>query len=126
MPTIVLVEDDLPLAELYQTKIELSGHKCLVATDGVKGLELIEQTKPDLVLLDLMLPQMLGEEVLAEMRRSDWGKAIPVVVLTNISESEAPPGLSKLGIERYIVKVNLVHDQLAEIVGQVLAKQKTR
>lgn len=120
MTKIVLVEDDQMLAEIYQTRLELAGFECFVANDGMTGLLLIKEKLPDLALLDLMLPQMSGDEILRQMRASDWGKAIKAIFLTNISESEAPEGLHQLGFERYIVKANLVNDQLAEIVKATL------
>ena len=121
MVRIVLVEDDTMLAEIYQTRLQMGGYECIVANDGVSGLMLIRQHLPDLALLDLMLPQMSGDEILREMRKSDWGKSIKAIFLTNISESEAPDGLKELGFERYIVKVNLSNNQLAEIVAETLA-----
>lgn len=124
MATIVLVEDDAMLAEIYQTRLQLAGHTCYAAGDGLSGLLLIKEKKPDLALLDLMLPQLPGDEIMREMRKSDWGKDIKVIFLTNISEAEAPAGLDELNFERYIVKVNLVHDQLAEIVAETLAGHK--
>ena len=121
MAKVILVEDDTMLAEIYQTRLQLAGFDCIVANDGMSGLLLIKQHIPDLVLLDLMLPQMSGDNILREMRKSDWGKSIKAIFLTNISESEAPDGLKELGFERYIVKVNLSNNQLAEIVAETLA-----
>lgn len=118
---IVLAEDDEMLAEIYQTRLELAGYECKRANNGLAGLELIQKELPDLVLLDLMMPMMSGDEVLQAMRKSDWGKSIKVIILTNISEAEAPDDIQELGIERYIVKANLVHDQLVETVKQVLS-----
>lgn len=120
MKKIVLVEDDQMLAELYQTRLELAGFTCLVANDGLTGLAVIEKELPDLVLLDLMLPYVSGDEILRAMRESDWGKDIKAIFLTNISESEAPEGIQELGFEQYIIKANLVNDQLAEIVKQYI------
>ena len=117
---IILVEDDEMLAEIYQTRLELAGYTCLRANNGMAGLELIQKELPDLVLLDLMMPIMSGDEVLQAMRKSDWGKDIKVVILTNISEAEAPDGIKDLGIEKYIVKANLSHDELTETVKEVL------
>lgn len=120
MAKIVIAEDDQMLAEIYQTRLRLAGHDCHVAPDGLSALNLIHQNKPDLVLLDLMMPQLSGDEVLSRMRASDWGKDIKVIILTNISEAEAPDSLKTLNFERYIVKVNLEHNQLAEIVDATL------
>lgn len=122
MAKIVLVEDDAMLAEIYQTRLNMAGHVCLVANDGLAGLALIEKELPDLALLDLMLPQMSGDDILREMRKSDWGKDTKAVFLTNISESEAPEGIENLGFERYIVKASLANNQLAEIVGEIFEK----
>lgn len=123
MTKIVLVEDDAMLAEIYQTRLQMAGYQCVVANDGMSGLLLIKQHLPDLVLLDLMLPQMSGDEILHEMRKSDWGKDIKAIFLTNISEAEAPEGLRELKFERYIVKANLVNNQLVEIIAETLADQ---
>ena len=120
MAKIVLVEDDAMLAEIYQTRLTMAGHECVVANDGMTGLLAIKQHLPDLALLDLMLPQLSGDEILRQMRKSDWGKDIKAIFLTNISESEAPEGIDKLGFERYIVKANISNNQLAEIVDEIL------
>lgn len=98
MPKIVLVEDDVMLAEIYQTRLQMAGYECFVTNDGYSGLLLIKDKLPDLVLLDLMLPQMSGDEILREMRKNNWGKKLKVLVLTNISEAEAPEGLRDLGL----------------------------
>ena len=119
---IVIVEDDVFLAEIYQTRMHLAGHTCYVANDGLTGLQLIKQMMPDLVLLDLMLPQMSGDEVLAAMRKSDWGKDIKVLILTNLSETEAPDNLKNYHFERYLVKANLSGSELNQIVADILTK----
>ena len=125
MARIVLVEDDIMLAEIYQTRLDLAGYECLIAYDGSAGLELIKQTIPDLVLLDLMLPHMSGDKILENMRKSDWGKSIKAIFLTNISESEAPDDIEQLNFERYIVKANISNNQLVEIVNEVIGSTNT-
>jgi CheY-like chemotaxis protein len=120
MPKILLVEDDELLAEIYQTRLQLAGYECVIANNGLNGVAMVKKHLPDLVLLDLMLPELSGDEVLKIMRESDWGKDIKVLVLTNISEAEAPNGLFDLGIEGYVVKANLANNQLAEAVEKVL------
>ncbi len=117
---IVLVEDDQMLAEIYQTRVQLAGHECLVAFEGLGGLELIKNTIPDLVLLDLMLPNLPGDQILRKMRESEWGNNIKVIFMTNISESEAPDGIEELGFDRYIVKANIANNQLVEIINEVM------
>lgn len=122
MTKIVLVEDDVMLAEIYQTRLQLAGYTCLVANDGLSGLLMIQKELPDLALLDLMLPQLSGDDILRRMRANNWGKDIKAIFLTNISESEAPEGIKELGFERYIVKANLANNQLVEIIQDTLAK----
>ncbi len=75
---------------------------------------------PDLVLLDLMIPDIAGEQVLTTMRKSDWGKNIKVLVISNLNEVDAPRGLRELGIVGYVVKINLQNDQIDQLVDSVL------
>ena len=118
---IAIIEDDVALADMYKLKLQGSGYVCVVAYDGLTGLELLKKEKPDLVLLDLMLPQMTGGEVLAKFRETPEGKDTKVIVLTNISEYEAPEDLTKLGILNYLVKANFTPTQVVSIVEKALA-----
>ena len=92
----------------------------LLARDGVEGLEVIKHNRPDIVLLDLLMPVMGGSEMLARMRSEDWGSDIRVVILTNISKDEAPPALRFLSVDRYIVKAHHTPAQVVGIVREVL------
>ena len=120
---IVIVEDNQALAEIYKTRLELLGYTCFVAYNGIIALYFIQKEVPDLVLLDLMIPDLAGDEVLAVMRRSDWGKTIPVYVLSNLNETEAPPNLRQLGIAGYTVKVSMTDDTIDQIVNGILQPQ---
>ncbi len=125
MPHIVLVEDDALLSEMYQQALIAEGFHCSVALDGATGLDLINHTQPDLVLLDLMLPQMSGDEVLAQMRQSERSKDTKVMIMTNISESEAPEILQTLDFERYIVKANTTLLEVVDIVKNLFIPQES-
>jgi DNA-binding response OmpR family regulator len=120
---IVLVEDDPALAEIYKTRLELQGYNCFVAYNGIIALYFIQKDTPDLVLLDLMIPDISGGDVLRTMRRSSWGKDIPVYVISNLSEAQAPAGLRDLGIAGYSVKANLEYGQVDEIANNILRPQ---
>ena len=120
LPKIVIVEDNEALAEIYKTRLEIIGYTCFVAKDGIEALVLIERERPTLVLLDLMLPKLAGEEILRVMRGSEWGKDIKVFVISNLNESDAPAGLHNLGIEGYVVKANLANDQIDTLVNNIL------
>jgi len=117
---IVIVEDNASLADIYKTRLELLGYTCFIGYNGITGLYFIQQEMPDLVLLDLMIPDIPGNEVLETMRRSDWGKDIKVLVVSNLNESEAAPNLRQLGIEGYIVKASMTDDQIDQLVNGIL------
>lgn len=117
---IVIVEDNSSLAEIYKTRLELLGYTCFAAYDGVEALAIIEKELPDLVLLDLMVPKIAGDQILERMRSNEWGKDIPVYIISNLNESDAPAGLRELGIEGYAVKANLSDDQLDQLVDNIL------
>lgn len=119
-PKLVIVEDNVALAEIYKTRMELLGYKCFMANDGEAGLALIKEQKPNLVLLDLMMPKMSGDQILAAMRASDWGKNIKVLIISNLNETEAPSDVRSLGIEGYAVKANLTNDDLDKLVYDIL------
>src|SRR5579863_2347214 len=90
---IIIVEDNANLAEIYRTRLEVLGYQVSVAHDGITALNMIETDKPDLVLLDLMVPKIAGDQILETMRKSDWGREIPVFIISNLNESDAPAGL---------------------------------
>lgn len=117
---IVIVEDNVSLAEIYKTRLELIGYVCSIAYDGEEALALIELEKPQLVLLDLMLPKISGDEVLRRMRATDWGKDIRVYVISNLNETEGAADLRTLGIEGYAVKANLTYDDIDRLVDKIL------
>ena len=117
---IIIVEDDTNLAEIYKTRLELLGYTCFIGYNGITALYFIQKEIPDLVLLDLMIPDIAGGQVLETMRKSDWGKNIKVLVISNLNESEAPPNLRQLGIEGYAVKANLLNDQIDQLVNNIL------
>lgn len=117
---IVIVEDKPELAEIYKTRLELLGYTCFIAYDGATALALIEKMLPNLVLLDLMVPIIAGDQVLKIMRSNEWGKRIPVQILTALNEADAPAGLRDLGIVGYAVKANLTNNQLDELVDNIL------
>lgn len=97
---IAVVEDDISIAMMYQLKLELEGYNVKVAHDGVEGLELCKEFEPDLVLLDIRMPTMDGDEMLERMRSTEWGSKPRIIILTNISRVEAPTRLRFLNVDR--------------------------
>lgn len=117
---VAVVEDDHDLQFLYKLKLEHAGVQVRVAADGAEGLELIRGWRPDIVLLDLMMPVMSGSEMLARLRAERWGSDVRVIVLTNISKDEAPPALRFLHVDRYVVKAHHTPAQVIQMVREVL------
>ena len=116
MQKVAIIEDDLAIAQMYRIKFEAEGFEVEVAENGKLGLELCEVMKPDIVLLDLMMPEMNGDEMLAKMRASTWGANTPVVILTNMGEQEIPEDVKKHGVAAVILKADMTPKQVAEVV----------
>jgi len=117
---IAIVEDDQTISQMYRFKFEAEGYKVETAENGKLGLELIESMKPDVVLLDLMMPEMTGDQVLAVMRKSNWGKDTKVVILTNMGEQEIPDSVRKLGVSAVVLKADMTPRQVFELVTKLL------
>lgn len=117
---IAIIEDDPAISQMYRIKFEAEGYTVETADNGVLGLKLAETMKPDIILLDLMMPQMNGKEMLTKLRATDWGKSIKVVILTNMGEQEAPEGIRDLGVSAFILKADMTPRQVAEIVKKHL------
>jgi len=118
---VLIVEDDEPIRNLYVMKLVQAGYKTFSAQNGIIGLRLAESEMPDLILLDLRMPVMNGDEMLAKLRSTDWGSSMRVIILTNISKSEAPHSLRFLNVDRYVTKVHHTPSQIADMVREVLS-----
>jgi len=117
---IAVIEDDHDLRFLYAFKLEHEGFQVEKAENGRTGLEVCKHFRPDLILLDLKMPEMSGDTMLATLRGHDWGSEIRVIVLTNISKDEAPAALRFLNVDRYVVKAHHTPAQVVEIVRETL------
>jgi len=117
---IAIVEDDQAISQMYRIKFEAEGYEVETAENGKLGLGLIQKMRPNIVLLDLMMPVMTGGEVLAKLRKTEWGKDIKVVILTNMGEQEIPEDVKKLGVSAVILKADMTPRQVAELVKSQL------
>jgi len=124
MKKIAIIEDDQAISQMYRMKFENEGYDVETAENGKIGLELIEKMRPDMILLDIMMPEMNGDEMLAQMREQPWGKHIKVMVLTNVGEQELPKSLSSLGVLDIILKAELTPRQVADKVKLELQQLK--
>ncbi len=122
MAKILLVDDDPLLVRMYQKKLENDGYTVATADDGNVALLKVAEFKPDLMLLDIMMPTVTGLEVLKKLQENEETKKIPVILLTNVSGSEADieTGLG-LGAVAYLVKAgnrpSVVVSKVKEILG---------
>jgi CheY-like chemotaxis protein len=116
---ILLVEDDPFLIDIYRTKLEEAGFSVEVAEDGRDALGKIEEKKPDLLLLDIVLPHFDGWEILEKIKKIQL-KNLPVVVLSNLGQkSEVEKGL-RLGAVKYLIKAHYTPSQVVEEIKKIL------
>lgn len=125
MTKILIIEDDPTISQMYRMKFETDGFDVRMASNGKIGVDLVKSFKPDIVLLDIKMPEMNGAEALDKIRKTDEGKTVPVVVLTNLGEEEAPQEMRSLGIHSYIVKVNYTPRQVVAHIKSVIEEAKS-
>ncbi len=123
MSKVAIIEDDAAISQMYRIKFEAENYEVETAENGKLGLELAKEMKPDIILLDLMMPVMTGEEMLTRLRKTDWGKNIKVIVLTNRGEQEIPPEVKRLGVDAIILKAAMTPRQVAELVKTKLSEK---
>ena len=120
MTKIAIIEDDAVISQMYRMKFETDGFDVQLANNGERGVALVEHFSPDIILMDLQMPEMDGATALAKIRKNEWGKDVPVIILTNLGEEEAPKSLKDLGIHSYIVKAELTPRQVVQRVKDAL------
>ncbi|MBT4210157.1 MAG: response regulator [Candidatus Komeilibacteria bacterium] len=121
---VLIVEDDEFLLQMYSTKLELEGFKVLEAINGLQGLKVAQKEKPDLILLDLNLPEMSGFEVLSQLKRDDDTKGIRILILTNYSQKEDIDRCLGLGADDYLIKAHFVPSEVINKIKVILEKEE--
>jgi len=119
---ILIIEDDAFLRELLGKKLSSSGYNVSEAIDGKKGLELVDAIKPDLVLLDLLLPGVDGFEVLEKIKANPMTASIPVIILSNLGQKEDVDKGLKLGAADYMIKAQFTPEEIILKVQEILKK----
>ncbi len=120
---ILIVEDDRFLRELIVQKLTKENYQAIEATDGEEGLKMIKEEKPDLVLLDLILPGIDGFEVLAMAKEEPELKAIPVIILSNLGQKDDIERGMKLGAADYMIKAHFTPGEIIEKIKTILKEQ---
>jgi OmpR family response regulator RpaB len=117
---ILLVEDDRFLRKAAEVRLRRAGYIVITAADGEEALATARTTKPDLVLLDVIMPRMQGFDVLRALREQPDLQTVPIIVFTNLSQDADRERALAHGASGYLVKANLSLDALADAVGTAL------
>ena len=118
MAKILIVEDEFNLQAALSKKLEENNHTVISAADGEAGVQAALSEKPDLILLDIVLPKLSGIDVLEKLRQDPAGKELNVVMLTNLEEPEKIERATELGAKGYLIKSNY---ELEEIFKKIEA-----
>ncbi|MCD6429269.1 response regulator [bacterium] len=118
MKKILLIEDDPLLLDIYTTKLKQEGFEVVVATDGDKALDIVKKENPDLVLLDIVLPNKDGWEILKKIKQEK--KSSKVIILSNLGQKEEVEKGIQLGAEKYLIKANFTPSQVVEEIKKVI------
>jgi len=119
MKKILLIEDDAFLVDIYTTKIKEAGYEIISAFDGEDGFKKAKEEKPDLVLLDLVLPGMDGWEFLKKAKSENL-KDLKIVILSNLGQKEEVEKGIGLGVEKYLVKSHYAPSEVVEEIKKIL------
>lgn len=117
---ILIIEDDQSLLDTYQDKFSSEGFSVRTAMNGKDGLEAAKKENPDIILLNLLMPVMDGMTMLKKLRESDWGKNLPVIILTNINDMSKVAEAAASGVFEYLVKQDCRIEDLVNKVNEKL------
>lgn len=118
---LLLIEDEQYLFEMYKMKLEQEGYEVVAALDGEEGMKVAQKEKPDLILLDLVLPKMNGYEFLKKIRQDPKLKKIKIYILSNLGQDEEIDQGFKDGADGFMLKTNLTPGQLMENIKKIFA-----
>lgn len=123
---ILLIEDDKMLLDMYAGKFIREGYEIMTAENGSEGLKLAKEQKPDLILLDIILPKLDGFSALKEIRKDETIKNTPVILLTNLGQDQDIQKGKALGADDYFVKANHTPTEVVEKVRTLLSRPKKK
>jgi len=117
---ILVIEDDKLLKKIYQTKLAIEGYDAVIASNGEEGLEMAKEFKPDLILLDLLMPIKTGFEVLEDISKNKTLKSIPIIVATNLGQEADRQRISHFGVKDYIIKSDITIQGIIDKISNIL------
>lgn len=117
---ILIVEDEQDIREALRDKLEREGFSVVMAEDGLQGLDVAERESPDLILLDIVLPKLDGLTMTERMRKTEWGKDIKIILLTNLSDVNTVAAAQSRNVFDYLVKADWeINDVIAKVKAQL-------
>jgi DNA-binding response OmpR family regulator len=120
--TVLIIDDDIAFSEMLTEIFRSEGMRVIVEHDGVTGLDQAAQSHPDLIMLDVMMPRMSGADALTKIRETDWGKTVPILMLTNMGEPEIVAQDKARGAPtECLLKTDWTLDQISTRVKGLLA-----
>jgi len=122
-PRVLMVEDHPDIADLYQLKLQLDGYRVAVASDGAAGLKLARSLSPDLILLDIHVPQLDGLQVLAALRDDEATGEVPVIICSEDDTPHLIKEAQRLGAAAYLVKAHLLPSHISQAVADALGQR---
>ncbi len=120
MKKILIIEDEEVLLNLIEAKLRKEGYKVAIAKDGVEGLKMARKEKPDLILVDIIMPRKGGFEVMEEIRNEEEMKDIPIIVISNSGQPVELDRVKKLGVKDWLIKTNFDPQEVVEKVKKYL------
>jgi len=123
---LLAVEDERPLLQAIREKFTSEGFNVVTASNGQEGLEAAFKDRPNIILLDILMPEMNGIAMLDKLREDEWGKTVPVIALTNVDSEETIQQLKQKGVGEYLIKSNWPMSNIVEIVNKALEVAKVR
>ena len=120
---VLVVEDDKFLVNAYRVKFEKMGYEIKIALDGVEALEVLGKWRPDVVILDLVMPKMDGYEFLEKMRAIPEYEKIPVLIASNLGQNEDLNKAKEMGANNYVIKGNLSLSELVIKLEELIPKK---
>ena len=123
MKNILIIEDDAFLRDLISKKLSSADFSISEAIDGESAIAKIKEAKPDLILLDLLLPTMDGFEVLAKLKEDNMTSAIPVIILSNLGQKEEVDKGISMGATDYLIKAQFTPEEIVAKVKEIFEKK---